>query len=245
MELDGRLYHVNEDVDLGDVVQVVPLEWKGLPKLLSNKRRTLRKSEVLKKSLLEITSSVLDRFSGGVQNARDPDYVMNLSGGGMDHIVHSTIMEDEVHGEVLLAVLQELDALARSSYTIRTHKDTRSSDGQTPRVGEVRQVHRFFVPVEYGRQLYTLKMTVKEFENGKNEIGRLDLYDQSLAKKIPSAPSQNIGSKNLVAGKLELPGAISVRDMIRSVKILWFARCQRGARMFYGKGHPAVEGVGA
>lgn len=215
VELDGKLYTVDEDVDMDDTVQVVPLEWKGLPKLPDGKRWMFQKSESLKGRIHEIVSTVMDKFFGGVRNAWDPDYVMSLSKENMDHIVNTAVMTEGVNGEVLMAALPRLDVLARRAYRVRTHEDRYESEGDVSRL-----LYNFFVPVEYEGRVYPLKMTVKELKNGVRElVGPLEVYDQTVKRKMPEASSPSFGSTSLSPETSVPTGKIvSVKDLIHDIK---------------------------
>ncbi len=209
---------LNPDVDPNAEVDVVSLKKGKFPHLNDSERWRYGKDPDMKRAIRNIASGIMGKFGEGVRNIHHPDLVLTLSRGGIDHVIDTAIKAEGIEGSILRRSVEYLDDLARNAYRVKTSRDRYKDEGYTPKTGEIRAVHRFLVPVDYEGNAYVLQMTVKEMENGTREIGKLALYDQKVAKKMPASLPQDVDSKNLVAGAVAGTGKVSVGELSRGVK---------------------------
>ena len=201
---------LNNDVDLDNQVNVVKIA-ETMPNVPFYQR--------IKAFNKTMQNEIIGRFADGQVVNEHTGLTITLSKNGLNHILDTARANDNIAGEVIFQSVPSLDILAREAYRVETHQDRKPSatkiEGQ---LGNLKQVHRFLVPVEFNGDTHILKLTAKEYETGKAEIDEVSLYDMKYAKKLSSHPSQN--SPNLIGratGTLGSPDMVSVRDMIKDV----------------------------
>ena len=210
-ENDSYNQPLNNDVDLDAEVNIV----KDKP-ILPRVQAWQRKKSFPKQMLSEIVS----RFKNEKVINEHTGLIVTLSENGLDHILNTARnSSDDAAGRTLYQAIPYLDTLVKEAYRVETHKDRKPSatklEGQ---LGNLRQVHRFLVPVDFGEGVHILKLTAKEYETGKAEVDEVSLYDMKNAKKmshppIPDSPDLT-GRATRTAGNSDV---ISVRDMIKDV----------------------------
>ncbi|MCB9942989.1 MAG: hypothetical protein H6851_05135 [Geminicoccaceae bacterium] len=79
---------------------------------------------------------------------------------------------------------------------------------------QIVNIHRLYAPLETDGAVYTVRLTVREYEAGAAAIDGIDVfkaYDAALEKKLPAG---NAASRNLSPSA----GTISIREMLAGVK---------------------------
>jgi hypothetical protein len=177
-----------------------------------------------------VKGTILNSFKDGVVNGHT-GLTLTLSSQGLDHMIDTARTwlgnsKTEAEGQVLTQAIPQISDLAREAYRVETHGDRKSSatkiEGQE---GNLKNVHRFLVPVEMDGGSHVLMLTAKEYETGKAEVEDVSLYDMKHVKKMPGRPSQNrpdlTGRATGTIGtivKLGEPDDYSVRDLVQDVK---------------------------
>lgn len=141
----------------------------------------------------QMHSDIISRFLDGKVINKHTGLIVTLSEKGLDHIINSARNSgDDPAGRTLYQAVPYLDRLVREAYRVETHEDRKPSatkiEGQK---GNLKQVHRFLVPVDFGDGLHVLKLTAKEYDTGMAEIDEVSLYDMKHAKKLPHLPIPN------------------------------------------------------
>ena len=201
---------LNNDVDLDRQISVLKIS-ETMPNVPFYQR--------IKAFGKEKQQEIISRFSNGAVVNKHTGLTITLSKVGLNHILDTARNNDNIGGAVIYQAVPYLDSLAKNAYRVETHKDLKPSatkiEGQS---GNLKQVHRFLVPVELNSDIHILKLTAKEYESGKAEIDEVSLYDMKYTKKMSAHPSQN--SPNLMrqaAGTIGSTDSISVRDMLEGV----------------------------
>ena len=208
----GETYHqpLNRDVDLDGNVRVI-----HITPTLENVPFWQRIRAFGKDRQAEIIRRFAD---GGVVNEHT-GLTIALTKHGLNHILNTTQTNDNLGGQIVYQAIPYLDVLAREAYRVETHEDYKPSASKVQgQSGNLKQVHRFLVPVEFDGEQHILKLTAKEYETGKAEVDEISLYDMKYTKKMPSHPSTN--SPNLMGRAARTLGSldvVSVRDMLRDV----------------------------
>ncbi len=209
---EGETYRqpLNNDVDLDRQVQIVRIA-DTLPNVPFYMR-----IKAFGKSRQE---EIISRFKNGAVVNEHTGLTITLSRQGLNHILDTARNNDNMGGSVIYQSVPYLDSLARNAYRVETHEDRKPSvtkiEGQK---GNLKQVHRFLVPVELDGDIHILKLTAKEYDSGETEIDEVSLYDMKYTKKMSAHPSQN--SPNLIGratGTIGSTNAVSVRDMLEGV----------------------------
>ncbi|MBQ6971571.1 MAG: hypothetical protein IJP86_04365 [Synergistaceae bacterium] len=201
---------LNSDVDLDSQVRVVHIS-QTMPNVPFYKR--------IKAFGKDRQAEIISRFKNGAVVNEHTGLTITLSKVGLNHILDTARNTIDTAGDVIYQAVPYLDTLARKAYRVETHPDRKPSatkvEGQP---GNLKQVHRFLVPVQFGDDTHILKLTAKEYESGKAEIDEVSLYDMKYTKKMSGHLSQN--SPNLMGRAAETsssPNIVSVRDMLEGV----------------------------
>ena len=200
---------LNRDVDLDDKVNIVNIS-STLPKVPFYER--------MKAFGKDQQQKILNKFGNGVVNEHT-GLTITLSNQGLNHILSTARNREGETGNVIYQAIPYLDELAKAAYRVETHEDRKPSPTKLAgQLGNLKQVHRFLAPVNLDGEQHVLKLTAKEYDNGKTEVDEVSLYDMSHTKKIPVHFIQD--SPNLMrraTGTTSDPGTISVREMLEGV----------------------------
>ncbi len=201
---------LNGDVDLDRSVNVVKLK-STMPDVPFYQRiKAFSKSS---------QNEIISRFQNGQVVNQHTGLTITLSKQGLNHILDTSRNTVKQAGEVVYQAIAYLDDLARNAYRVETHGDRKPSatkvEGQQ---SNLKQVHRFLVPVELDGERHVLKLTAKEYETGQAEIDEVSLYDMKYTKKMSGYFSPNSPNPMGQAARTSSsPDAISVRDMLEGV----------------------------
>ena len=215
---EGFAQPLNPDVDLGAKVNVVKAQ-RTMPDVPSYERG--------KAFTPEMRAEIVERFRNGqVVNAHTGLTVTLSKSGGLDHVIHTARGLRGEAGKALYQAIPYLDQLAREAYRVESHDDRKPSltkvEGQ---VGNLKQVHRFLVPVDLASDQnriqgdrHVLLLTAKEYEAGKAELDSVSLYDMKHAKKMSGRSSRDsLDLTGQASRNISNPDNISVRELVDAV----------------------------
>lgn len=191
----------NADVDLDTPVKVVAVQ----PRFAGKKLWELMKGRdkgALRKELV------------GTYTNTDTGWSIKLTKNGFDHAVSSATRRG-VGGMEHMEAVASLPALIENAVLVESHKDKKDQG--------LAAVHRMYAPMSLGKEMYAVKLTVKESAEGMvAEIEDLRrLYDVSLEKKMPGdlfAPPPD-AKESLAGSATPTPGIseISLRSLLEDV----------------------------
>ena len=209
---------LNNDVDLGAKVNVVKAQ-RTMPDVPSYERG--------KAFTPEMRAEIAERFRNGqVVNAHTGLTVTLSKSGGLDHVIHTARGLRGEAGKALYQAIPYLDQLAREAYRVESHDDRKPSPTKVEgQVGNLKQVHRFLVPVDLVNDQnhirgdrHVLLLTAKEYETGKAELDSVSLYDMKHAKKMSGHSSRDsLDSTGQASRNISNPDNISVRELVDAV----------------------------
>ena len=158
---------LNPDVDLDQKVKVVRVE----PKYTDKKAWELIKGEERKK---------LKKLAGTYKNI-EQGWDIQLTGQGIEHAVSSATsrgLGKKGFPVEHIEAVASLPALIEQAVLIESHEDTKEAG--------LKQVHRMYAPAQIGQDVFTVKLTVKDFQGRfVAEIEDIKkLYDIRLEKKM-------------------------------------------------------------
>ena len=199
---DNALYHpMNPGTDLDAPVSVVAVqprfEGKKLWELMKGKGRSALCDAVV-----------------GVYTNRNTGWVIKVTGYGADHAINSATRRG-VGGIEHMEAVVNLPSLIESAVLVESHKDKKNQG--------LAAVHRMYAPMLLGKDMYAVKLTVKESPEGM--VAAIEdvrkLYDVSLEKKMPGdlfAPPPD-AKETLTGSATPTPGIseISLRSLLEDV----------------------------
>lgn len=162
----GALHHpLNAGVNLNNQVRVVTVqpqfEGKRLWEMLKGKGRNALRDSIT-----------------GVYTNKDTGWIIKVTGNGAEHAI-SSASKRGIGGMEHIEAVAKLPELIESAALVESHEDRK---GQ-----RLSAVHRMYAPMATGKDLYAVKLTVKESPEGMvaeiEDVRRL--YDVSLEKKMP------------------------------------------------------------
>ena len=216
---DNALYHpMNPGTDLDAPVKVVAVQ----PRFAGKKLWELMKGRdkgALRKELV------------GTYTNTDTGWSIKLTKNGFDHAVSSATRRG-VGGMEHMEAVASLPALIENAVLVESHEDKK---GQ-----RLAAVHRMYAPMSLGKEMYAVKLTVKESAEGMvAEIEDMRrLYDVSLEKKMPVdlfAPPPDLAEASGKMAPTTGISEISLRSLLEDVNDSEgnsFFQQQRGAVSF-------------
>lgn len=115
----------------------------------------------------------------GTYRNLDQGWNIVLNRVGADHAISSALNSAEPNAHLI--AVASLPDLIKNSVLVETHADRKNQRG-------LKNVHRFFAPLDINDSIFSVKLTVKEYENGVNEVDieRITkLYDLKIEKEMP------------------------------------------------------------
>ena len=227
--LQGINYPINQDVlaHLDDPVQTVKV---ALP---DEKFSGAKAHQRFEKQLLATWNKLYGQSSRGKSRTltnKNTGWTATLSNTAPGEIYKTAINESAQFGpRIAYALASNIGQLFENAVLVKSHPDTEGRKN-------VKQIHRFFVPVKIDNKTYSVKLTVREFENRKvlsweafEENGERDfaIYTVSPTKEVASDGIYGNNSGN--AEKVSRPtsnasnsvasGAdvVKLRDLLRDV----------------------------
>lgn len=199
--VDRALYQLNPGVNLDAPVRVVTAE----PKFAGRNVWEFTKNKEVSKLKKELA---------GVYRNNDTGWDIKLTGYGVEHAVSSAGRRG-IGGIEHLEAVANLPRLIENAVLAESHAD-RKEQGLSA-------VHRMYAPMSIGSDVFTVKLTVKEYDN--QMVVEVDdirkLYDVALEKKMPyganvppHTPLETAGSGHSTQGISE----ITLRTMLEDVK---------------------------
>lgn len=157
---------LNENVDLDSEVEVV----RGTPQFEGKALHTLTKGEGRKQ--------IKEAVAGTYQN-EETGWDIQVAKNDAGKMVNSAQSDTGIGGVPHVEAIMALPELIRVARLAETHPDTKGARF-------LKQVHRMFAPMQLGDNVYSVKLTVKEFE-GKylatiDEVHKA--YDLRLEKEM-------------------------------------------------------------
>lgn len=216
---ENALYHpMNPGTDLDAPVKVVAVQ----PRFAGKKLWELMKGRdkgALRKELV------------GTYANTDTGWSIKLTKNGFDHAVSSATRRG-VGGMEHMEAVASLPALIENAVLVESHEDKK---GQ-----RLAAVHRMYAPMSLGKEMYAVKLTVKESAEGMvAEIEDMRrLYDVSLEKKMPVdlfAPPPDLAEASGKMAPTTGISEISLRSLLEDVNDSEgnsFFQQQRGAVSF-------------
>ena len=199
---DNALYHpMNPGTDLDAPVSVVAVQ----PRFVGKKLWELMKG----KGRSALCDAVV-----GVYTNRNTGWVIKVTGYGADHAINSATRRG-VGGIEHMEAVVNLPSLIESAVLVESHKDKKNQG--------LAAVHRMYAPMLLGKDMYAVKLTVKESPEGM--VAAIEdvrkLYDVSLEKKMPGdlfAPPPD-AKETLTGSATPTPGIseISLRSLLEDV----------------------------
>ena len=203
---------LNKDVDLGAKVNVVKAQ-KTMQKVPFHERD--------KAFTPEMRAEIAERFQNGqVVNAHTGLTVTLSKKGGLRHILSTARNTHGEGGDALYQAIPHLDQIVREAYRVESHDDRKPPASKVEgAIGNLKQVHRFLAPVDFGGEndRHVMLLVTKEYETGKAEIEDISLYDMQHAKKMSGRPSQNGSVGTEQSWNTGAPDNISVRELVDAV----------------------------
>lgn len=196
----GFFQPLNPGVDLDAPVRVVTVQ----PRFEGKKLWELMKGHDKAALRKELVGAYVNKNTG---------WKINLTGNGVDHAISSATRRG-IGGMEHMEAVSALPMLIENAALVESHKDNK---GQ-----RLAAVHRMYAPMILGKDMYAVKLTVKESAEGM--VAEIDdvrrLYDVSLEKKMPGdlfAPPPGLAE---ASGKMTpTPGtsAINLRSLLEDV----------------------------
>ncbi len=203
---------LNNDVDLGARVNVVKAQ-RTMSDVPFHERD--------KAFTPEMRAEIVERFQNGqVVNAHTGLTVTLSKKGGLKHILSTARNTHGESGDALYQAIPYLDQIVREAYRVESHDDRKPPAGRVEgAIGNLKQVHRFLAPVDFGGEndRHIMLLVTKEYETGKTEIEDISLYDMQHAKKLSGRPSQNGSVGTEQSWNTGAPDNISVRELVDAV----------------------------
>lgn len=192
---------VNDDVNVDTPVEVVTIE----PSFTGRDVGEFTKNQEIAKFKEKLRGTYKNKQTG---------WDIELTGRGIKHSLNSVISRG-LGGIEHIEAVENLPALIENAVLIESHED-RKEQG-------LKAVHRMYTPMRINNSIFTVKLTVKEYDKGMkatiDEIRRQ--YDVSLEKKMPDGanvhphtPSETARSVYSTSGIYEL----TIRKMLEGVK---------------------------
>ena len=176
---EGFFQPLNEGVDLDAPVRAVSIT----PRFAGQNPKILRK-----RFPNEVRQAVLAEFNSpsGVVNA-DTGWRVGMSGADFhEHLKFSDA--DAVGGLAQLEAVAALPDLMRNAKLVESYQDKKNNP-------DIRKMHRFQAALQIGDTSYSVKLTVKEFEDGTLHIAQdnpIKLYHHRLEKEMPAGNSDTL-----------------------------------------------------
>ncbi len=162
--LDKALYQLNDGVDLESEVPVVAIE----PRFQGREVWEFTKNKEVAKLKKELT---------GVYHNKATGWDIHLTGHGVEHSISSATRRG-VGGKAHIEAVANLPKLIENAVLVESHPD-RKGQGLSA-------IHRMYVPMHIDNSIFTVKLTVKESNQGMEAVieDMRRLYDLSLEKEI-------------------------------------------------------------
>ena len=142
----------------------------------------------------------------GTHKNDETGWELIVTGHTADHAI-SSASQRGLGGAAHLEAVAHLPELIKAANLIESHKDVKNQKG-------VKQIHRFYAPMQLGDSIYAVKITAKE-HTGKI-IAEIDsvhrLYDVSLEKKMPGDrhATQPVTAETATASMPPTPGIVEL-----------------------------------
>lgn len=124
------------------------------------------------------------------------------------------IADNEAQSAVSLQAIKALTDLVRNAVVVERHPDTRH------RNPSVRAIYRLAVPLQIGEALYRVKLTVKDFQQGREAAFKLHALDAAEIEgaplgTLPNSPAEaGVGTTQPTTGR-----TITVADLLRGATL--------------------------
>ena len=227
--LQGINYPINQDVlaHLDDPVQTVKV---SLP---DEKFSGAKAHQRFEKQLLAAWNKLYGQSSRGKSRTltnKNTGWTATLSNTAPGEIYKTAINESAQFGpRIAYALASNIGQLFENAVLVKSHPDTEGRKN-------VKQVHRFFVPVKIDNKTYSVKLTVREFENRKvlsweafEENGERDFAIYTVAPTKEVALDGIYGNNSGNAEKVSRPtsnasnsvasgaAVVKLRDLLQGV----------------------------
>ncbi len=150
----------------------------------------------------------------GIYKNKNTGWDIKLTGHGVEHAV-SSVTSRGIGGIEHVEAVVNLPMLIENAVLVESHTDKKEQG--------LSAVHRMYAPMQIGDDIFTVKMTVKEYDNGRIvEIEDIrKLYDVSLEKKMSDGATVSAHTPSETAGKGHSTPDISkmtIRELLSDVK---------------------------
>jgi hypothetical protein len=165
-------YDVNTNVDLNQRLPIIHATVEKSPAWESMK--------VGRKAIISAITGTLHNDATGLD--------IDLSAKKAGHLISSATRRG-IGGKAHIAAVRNIKKLMKTAARVKSYAD---QDGQQ----DIKNIHRFYAPLEYDDAVYTVNMTVKEYSGERHlELeGVYKLYDLKLESKTPGGLADELTS---------------------------------------------------